>query len=146
MPATKVAGTTMRTRSLSFDATTEEAVQWQLGELMSYTSGNFTLTLYWYGDTATSGDVVWSGALAAVTPNTDTTDIETDTFASESTATDSHLGTTAHRIHTVDVTLSNLDSIADGDVFWLRVAREAANGSDTMTGDAQLIAATLTWS
>src|SRR5262245_42409040 len=43
----------------------------------SYGSGNLTLKVFWYADSATSGNVVWGARLAAITSNTDTTDVET---------------------------------------------------------------------
>ena len=75
-------------------------------------------------------------SLAAITPNTDTQDVETKAFATEVTGSDSHLGTTGQRLHEMTVTVSNLDSLAAGDTIWLKLARKVADASDTMTGAA----------
>lgn len=141
-----VDGTNFPVRSLAFDAATDETVFFNLGKLASYGSGNLTLDVEWYADTASSGDVIWGAAIAAITPNTDTQDVETKGFATANTATDTHLGTTGQRVHTVAITISNLDSVAADDDVWLRFYRDAAAGGDTMTGDALVIALRLSYS
>lgn len=138
MPQYKQAGTNITVPSYSFDAAGTEGIQFVIPYLVSYSSGNITVLLRWYGDSATSGDVVWGAAIAAITPETDSTDVEADSWATENTVTDSHLGTTAQRLMTASITVSNLDSVAAGDVVFLRIQRLGGNGSDTMSGDAQL--------
>lgn len=131
--------------SLRFDAATDEACQWPI-RLPGYTSGNVTVTLFWHAETATSNDVVVGASLCAQTPNTDSGDVTGDAWATENTATDTHLGTTAKRAHQVDITVSNLDSLADGDQVFLRIRRVGTSGSDTMTGDMHLTGVLVTWS
>lgn len=133
------------TPAYAFDGTTAERLYLKFSPL-AYGSGNITVTFNWYGATATSGAVVWETALAAVTPNTDTTDVETKAFATANTAADTHLGTTAKRAHSVDVTVSNLDSVAAGDWVWLRISRLPADAGDTMTGDAVLTGIDISYS
>ena len=140
-----VAGTNFPVRCLDFDAAADETTYYQF-QALAYGSGNITCRVQWYADTASSGDVVWAAALAAITPNTDTTDIETKAFATADTVTDSHLGTTNQRLHEAVITISNLDSIAAGDWCILRLFRDADNGADTMTGDACLVGLVLEWS
>lgn len=146
LPQFKQAGSSLTVDSYSFDAAADEAIQFQLPKLPNYGSGNLTVKLLWYGDTATSGDVVWGAQLANITPDTDSQDAETKTFATANTVTDSHLGTTAQRVHTCSITLSNLDSLAAGDVTWLKIYRDADNASDTMSGDAQLVGVVVEYS
>lgn len=131
----KVNGTNMPVSGLYFDATTQENAFWQF-PIVAYGSGNITVTVYWYADTASSGGVVWGCSIRAVTPNTDTQDVETDALATETNAADTHLGTTGQRAHTVDVVVSNLDSVANLDWVTLRLSRLTGNASDTMAGDA----------
>lgn len=133
-----VDGTNFPVSYLAFDAATEETAYVELSA-QNYGSGNVTVTYEWVADTASSGDVIWGNALAAVTPNTDSDDVETKAFATAQTATDTHLGTTGQRLHSVDVTIStNLDSLAAGDSVWLKVYRDADAAGDTMAGDALL--------
>lgn len=130
-----VQGTNAPVGGLAFDATTQETCFFRFAAL-SYGSGNLTVTVDWYADTGSANGIVFGAAIMCITQNTDTQDIETDAFATESTASDTHLGTTGQRLHTFDITVSNLDSIAAGDDVVLRLRRLPADGSDTMTGDA----------
>lgn len=120
-----------------FDDTTAEALVFR-GILPShYAGGGLTLEAHWMGKTATTGNVVWGGEIER-----GNTDLDADSFATQQTATGAANGTSG--IETVtSVTFSsgaNMDSLAVGEAFRLRLQRVAANGSDTMTGDAQLIA------
>lgn len=130
---------------LKFDTTTAEAIYFYF-QAVSYGSGNITIDIDWYADTATSGDVVWDAQIAAITPNTDTQDIETDTLATANTVTDSHLGTTGQRLHRATVTISNLDSIAADDWVVLKITRDTGDAADTMAGDAMLAGVTASYS
>jgi hypothetical protein len=141
----KANGTNIPVTGYAFDAATEEAVFFGF-RAVRYGSGNLTVDVDWYADTATSGDVVWGAQLAAITPNSDTQDVETDALATANTFTDSHLATTGQRLHRAAITVSNLDSIAADDDVRLRVYRVAANGSDTMTGDAVLVRLAVSYS
>ena len=146
MPAPVVnQGTNFPVGGLAFDASTQETCFFNVSA-QNYGSGNITATIEWYADTASSGGITFGCSLAAITPNTDTQDIETKAFATENTASDTHLGTTGQRLHSFDVTISNLDSIAAGDSFALRLRRVPADGSDTMTGDAIVTRVILSYS
>jgi hypothetical protein len=90
--------------------------------------------LIWTATTATSGAVVWDASLERMT-----TDIDTDSFdtaASVTTTTNATSGVPNYST----ITLTTIDSLAVGDGFRLKINRDANNGSDTMTGDAELIA------
>lgn len=138
-------GTSFPPVALKFDAATEWEAFWRF-RAVNYGSGNVTVGIDWYADTATSGDVVWAAQIAAITPDTDTQDVETKAFATANTVTDSHLGTTGQRLHRALITVSNLDSLTAGDAVWLRIARQAASGSDTMTGFAFVTAVNVSYS
>lgn len=138
-------GTNIPVRGLAFDASTDEAVFFPF-RAVSYGSGNLTVAVDWYADTASSGNVVFTAAIAAITPDTDTQDIETDSLATANTVTDSHLGTTAQRLHRALITVSNLDSLAADDYVVLQLTRDADNASDTMTGDAIVVAVCVSYS
>lgn len=144
-PALVRNGTNFPVTGLAFDAAAVESAYVTL-HATNYGSGNVTVNLHWYADTATSGDVVWGVQLAAITPNTDTQDVENKTLATANTATDTHLGTTGQRLHDIDVTVSNLDSLANNDSVWLRIYRDATNVADTLTGDAILTSILVSYS
>lgn len=127
---------------LAFDASTDEAAVFEFA-LPDYASGNLTLTINWTAASATSGDVIWGAQLLAVTPNTDSGALSGEAYATANTVTDTHLGTNAQRALSTAITISNLDSLAAGDVVFLKIYRDADAGGDTMTGDAYLIDAVL---
>lgn len=138
-------GTNVPVVGLAYDAAADEAAFWHL-RAINYGSGNLTVKVLWYADTGSSGDVIWGVQLAAITANTDTQDVETKTLATANTATDTHLGTTGQRLHEIDVTVSNLDSLANGDEVWVRIYRDADAAGDTMSGDAVLVGAVVSYS
>lgn len=133
-----VAGTNFPVESLAFDAATEETCYFVFPAI-NYGSGNVTARVKWYADTASANGVTFGASLAAITPNTDSTDIETKAFATEVNGSDTHLGTTGQRLHEFTIDINQLDSLAAGDWVALRLARKVADGSDTMTGDCCLV-------
>ncbi len=144
----RVAGTNFPVEGLAYDpgATNESAcVKFTA---INYGSGDLTLKLKWYADTAGSGDVIWACALAVITPNTDTQDVETKAFDTESSVTDSHIGTTNQRVHecSISIAYADADSLAANDLVFMRITRNSSSGSDTMTGDAILLSAVLEYS
>jgi hypothetical protein len=141
----KAEGTNSPVTGLAFDASTEEAA-FVRTRAVNYGTGNWTVLLGWYADTASSGGVTWGVSLAAITPNTDTQDVETDGFATENTFSDTHLGTTGQRAHDVVGTVSNLDSVSADDWVVLKIARKPSDASDTMSGDAILTMVDLSYS
>lgn len=143
----KVNGTNFPVEGLAYDASSDEAAFWRF-IATNYGSGNLTIDLWWYADTASSGNVVWESQLSAVTADSDTQDIETDGLATLNFVQDTHLGTTGQRVHKCTITISNLDSLANGDLCHLRIARDAngTNATDDMAGDAILLAARLSYS
>ncbi|WP_171074089.1 hypothetical protein [Nonomuraea basaltis] len=142
-------GSTFGLTGLAYDgvgASVEEAA-WKFNPA-KYGSGAITVDIIWYGLGATSGAVVWGAGLAAITPNTDTQDPTTKTFAASGSVTTSHLGTTAKRLHKSTITLSgaSLDSIAAGDEAWLRVFRTPGAAGDTLAADAVVTSVRLSYS
>lgn len=132
-------GTNFPVEYLAYDASTEEAAYWSFKLPTGYT-GDITVKIVWNAASATSGDVKWGASLAAYTPDTDTGSWEAKAFAAETTVTDTQLGTTAARLMTCSIVITgaSLDSAAVGDICILKIARKAADGADTMTGDANL--------
>lgn len=137
-------GTNFPVDSLSFDAGAQENAFWKL-QIPGYASTP-RLEIVWYADTASTGNVLWGCQVAAIQPETDTTDPETEAFATAQTVLDSHLGTVGQRLHLVTLTITNTDSMADGSVLWLKLYRAAADASDTMAGDAQVVIANFVYS
>lgn len=141
----KANGTNFAISGLAYDAAAEEKAYWK-AKAYNYGSGNLALVLRWYADTGSSGDIMWGCRLAAIAPDTDTTDVETKALATQQTVTDTHLGTTGQRVHTCTLTIANLDGLVADDELWIEISRVAANVADTMTGDGILIDAELQYS
>ncbi|WP_157251121.1 hypothetical protein [Nonomuraea typhae] len=140
-----IPGTNFPVTVLAYDAAAQENAYWKFIPF-NYGSGNLTLEAFWYADTASSGVVRWDAAIAAITANTDSQDVETDGLATAQAVDDTHLGTTGQRLHSVTLTISNLDSIAALDACFIRVSRLGNHANDTMAGDAFLERAYLSWS
>jgi hypothetical protein len=138
-------GTNFPVGGLAFDAATKETVFFRF-RADNYGSGNLTLDIDWYADTATSGDIIWGAQLAVITPDSDTQDVETKSLATAQSVTDTHLGTTGQRVHRASLTISNLDSIASGDEIWVAFYRDSAQAGDTMTGDGIVIGLEISYS
>lgn len=144
-PALVRNGTNFPVTALAYDAATDEAAFWGF-RATNYGSGNLTVEIDWYADTASSGAVVWGAQIAAITPDTDSQDVETKALATAVTVTDTHLGTVGQRLHRCTIALSNLDSIANADDVWLRLYRDADAAGDTLVGDAFLVKVTVSYS
>lgn len=129
----KANGTSIPVAGLAFDAANDQESFYKF-DAIRYGSGNVSVDLLWYAETATSGDVVWGAQLAAITPDTDSQDAETKSLAAAATVTDSHLGTTGKRKHRATITVTALDSLAARDDVALRIYRDADNGADGMAG------------
>lgn len=124
---------------LDFDASTAWAAVFSGVLPRNYAAGGVTVRLGWLGATATSGDVKWNAAFER--HQDETGDLDSDSFATAQTTT-ATAPTTSGAIQYTDIVFSDgaqMDSLAIGESFRLKVSRDAANGSDTMTGYAQLM-------
>lgn len=108
-----------------------------------YTTGDISVTIYWNSSAQTSGNVEFEAALLAYTPNTDSANYESDSFATGVNGTDAHLGTTAQRIMSFTIVVNQLDGLAQGDLLTLRLTRIATSGE--MTGDCRVVAVGLSY-
>lgn len=139
----RVYGTNFPIYYLGYDASSIERAYWHF-QAVNYGSGSITCTINWYPSTASSGVVKWETAVAALTSNTDTTNVETKAFDTAQTVTDTVLG--VNRAHSVDRDVSETDNLAADDWVFFRISRLANDGSDTMTGDAVFVSAVLSYS
>ena len=105
----------------------------------AYSGGGLTIVLPWKATSATSGAVVWCAAIRA-NPD-DAEDIDAAHTYDYNTVTDtcaSASGETSYPAITF-TSGADMDNLAAGETFILRIKRDATNGSDTMTGDAELM-------
>jgi hypothetical protein len=123
---------------LEFDDTTDESAVWVsvIPEAATLTSG-IKVRINWAGKTATSGDVRWVAQIER-----SNTDLDADSFDTATGATGTANGTSGIVTNT-EITITDIDSVAAGELFRVKVYRDANDGADTMTGDAQLVAVEL---
>lgn len=140
-PATNFA--TLNTRNghpvLEFDTTTGEAACFSGILPRNYAGGGITVYATWAAATATTGTIGWTVEFERMN-----TDLDADSFAGAQTITAATVDGTSGVPTTTNVAVSNganLDSLAVGECFRIRVTRDVAN--DTAAGDAQLIAVEL---
>lgn len=122
---------------LDFDAATAEGAVFVgiVPEGADFTTG-IRVRVVWMATTATSGAVVWETAFER-----STTDLDADSWGTAKTATATASGTAGIAVTTaVDHSGSEIDGLEAGDLFRVRVRRLGADGADTMSGDAELIA------
>ena len=122
---------------LDFDAAADEDAVFAGVLPRHYAGGGLTVTVYWMATSATTGDVKWN-----VQIERSNTDQDADSFAAAQTTTTTTNGTSGI-ITATAVTFTNgaaMDSLAVGEVFRLKVTRDANDAADTMTADAELVA------
>lgn len=124
---------------LDFDAAADESAVFGGVLPNNYAGGGLTVTLVWMATSATSGDVVWNVSIEAH-PD-DAFDIDADGYAAANAATGTTASASGEQQYT-DVTFTDgadMDSLAAGESFRIKVTRDADAAGDTMTGDAELL-------
>ncbi len=124
---------------LDFDAGTDESAIFTGVLPRHYSGGGITVSLRWAASSATSGNVVWNTAIERI--DDEGLDIDADSFATANAATAAAPATSGMAQYTdvAHTSGAQMDSLAAGESFRLKVTRDADNGSDTMTGDAELL-------
>lgn len=122
-----------------FDDTTPEYLDFQCDLSPKYAGGGLTIVLPWSATSATTNAVVWRAAIRRIAD--DAEDVDTShTYdynqASADTAPSASGETSMPTITFTDG--ADMDSLAAGEPFVLRVGRLPTDAGDTMTGDAEL--------
>jgi hypothetical protein len=121
---------------LNFDDTTDEYAIF-LGVLPRNYGGNgITVRIIWTSGVIV-GDVVWGFQFER---QAESTDMSADSFAAAQSATDTTDGT-AEDANYVDIPFTDgaqIDSLAIGEAFRVKLNRDANNVADTLVGDAAL--------
>jgi hypothetical protein len=127
---------------LDFDDTTQEIAVFTAVLPRHYAAGGITVYLHWAATSATTGTVGWDVAFERIGAGSQ--DIDSDGFATAQTVTATTVDATSGNVKITNVAIANganIDSIAVGEAFRVRVRRDVA--SDTATGDAELLAVEL---
>lgn len=124
---------------LDFDTTTQESAIFT-GVMPRHYSGNgVTVYIHYAMTSATSGTCGWDVAFERIGDQQQ--DIDSDSFATAQTVTAVTVPATSGNVDIVNVSISdgaNMDSVAAGETFRLRIRRDVAN--DDASGDAELVA------
>lgn len=123
---------------LAFDATTQETAIFTFVMPRHYSGGSIQWYIHVTLASATSGTVGFDLAMERMSDGS--TDIDSDSFATAVTFTATTVPGTSGVVLVLNATISSgdLDGVAAGDSFRVRVRRDVAN--DTAAGDAQIAA------
>jgi hypothetical protein len=127
---------------LDFDATTQEATIFSGTLPANYTGAGITVAIWCALTSATSGTVGWEVSIERT--DVSSLDIDADSFATANTVTATTVPGTSGQVLKMSVNIANgsaMDSLAAGELFRIKVARDVAN--DTATGDAELLRVTM---
>lgn len=124
---------------LDFDDASDESVDFFAVVPAHYAGGGFEIVVTWAATVATSCDVRWSAALECIDAGSH--DLDAEDFGTATTAADTTQSTSGQVTKTT-LTVAHVDagSPAASDALRLRLSRDADHASDTMTGDAELLA------
>jgi hypothetical protein len=105
----------------------------------TYAAGSLRVRIAWMAESATTNAVKWDAAFKSFTDNVD--DMDVKVFAASQTATTTTADTSSGKLKYTEITLTQAqaDSVAAGEYFQLYLFRDADNGADTMSGDAQVV-------
>jgi len=125
---------------LDFDATTNESAVFSAVMPQSYagTTG-VTVYLHYAMTSATTNTVDWDVSFERI--GDQQLDIDSDSFAAVNSVDDTTVPGTSGNVDVVSVAFTDgadMDSVAAGELFRIKVTRDAA--SDDATGDAELYA------
>lgn len=126
-------------KTLDFDQTTPEYAQFSVRMPKSWNEGTVTATFLWSSNIAGTNAVQW-GITAVALSDGDAIDVA---FGTAQTVYDSQLGQAWLHQSTETGALTIAGTPAAGDVVIFQVFRNAADGGDTLAGDARLHGVTL---
>jgi hypothetical protein len=122
---------------LDFDAATNESANFTGFMPWHYGGGGVTVYIGYSMTSATSGDIDWDVAFERIGDQQQ--DVDSDSFASVQSVDNTTVPGTSGNVDVVTIAFTNgsqMDSVAAGEMFKIRITRDAS--SDTATGDAEL--------
>ena len=128
---------------LDFDPDTDEFAQFRAALPSTYGGGGLTVIVRFTMTSATSGSVVLTAAIERL--NDEAIDIDVDSFSAAVTGTFTAPSTSGFvQYATISLTDgAQIDSLAAGEMFRIRLSRDADNVADTATGDLEFLYATI---
>ena len=124
---------------MDFDPTTNESAVFKGVMPRNYGSGGVTVYLHYAMSSAVADTIDWDAAFERVGDQQQ--DIDSDGFAAVNSVDNTTVPGTSGNVDIVNIAFTNgadMDSIAAGEAFRLKITRDAAN--DDAAGDAELFA------
>src|SRR3990167_3571526 len=124
-----------------FDDTTDESAIFRGAIADSYSGGGFTVKVLWMATSATSGTISLDVSFMSITDDAD--DLDTKAFAAANNANPTTASATGE-VDYIAVTFTDgadMDSIAAGEVFLMKITRDAngTTSTDNLVGDAEIV-------
>lgn len=122
---------------LDFDASTNETAVFSGVMPRHYGGSGVTVYIHYAMSSATSGDIDWDAAFERIGDQQQ--DIDSDGFASANSVDNTTVPSTSGNVDIVNMTFTDgpdMDSVAVGEGFRLKVTRDATN--DSAAEDAEL--------
>ena len=121
---------------LDFDPSTAEYAQFGIAMPKSWNLGTVTFQAFWTPSTTNTGNCIF-GLQGVSCSDSDTADVA---FGTAQEVTDAGIGTVEDvQVTSTSSAITIAGSPADDDFTFFQVYRDAADGSDTFTGDARLM-------
>ena len=132
-------GTRNQQPHLAFDDTTNESAVFSAVMPRSYAGGGLTVYIHYKMASAVADTIDWDVSFERIGDGQQDTD--SDGFAAANSVDNSTVPGTSGHVDIVNVTFTDgadMDSIAVGELFRLKLTRDAS--SDDATGDGQMVA------
>ena len=124
---------------LDFDGATDEEAVFSGVLPANYAGGGLTIDTYWAFTSATSGSLRVQTSIERI--DVSSLDIDADSFATANSAGGTAPGTSGQviKVTTTHTTGAEMDSLAAGEAFRLKIRRDAdgTSGTDDITTDAE---------
>lgn len=126
---------------LDFDDTTDESAVFWGYMPRNYAGGGITVTVGWMATSATTGTISLDVAFMSITDDAD--DLDTKAFAAANNANPTTASATGE-VDYIAITFTDgadMDSVAAGEVFLMKVTRDAngTTSTDDLSGDMELV-------
>ena len=120
---------------LDFDPSTAEYAQFSVAFPKSWAAGTVTYQVYWSPSSTNTGDCIF-GLQGVSCGDDDTIDVA---FGTGVEVTDAGIGTVEDQQITAESGAVTITAAAAGEQTYFQLYRDAADGSDTFTGDARVL-------
>lgn len=124
---------------LDFDAATDEDAIFGSFLPRRYAGGGLTVLIVWSATTATTAEVIWNAAIERL--EDEGTDTDADSFAAAQASAEVTAPATSGALQYTTIAFTagaQMDSLAAGEAFRLKITRDANAVGDDMAGDAEL--------